>query len=375
MSYNIDTLLGVMVEADASDLYVSLGAYPMLSIKGKAVPLEREVITPEMIAELREQMLTERHKKIFAENNELDFIYSLAGLGRFRINFFKQRGSDAFVARRIVSEIKTLEELNLPPILADLSEKERGIILLIGSTGSGKSTTLAAMVDHRNSQKAGHILTIEDPIEFLHRHKKSIVNQREIGSDTWTYSNALKSALREAPDMLLLGEIRDQEAMEAALNFSETGHLVLSTLHATNASQTLQRIMSMFPPSQHEMIRMQLSQNLQGIIGQRLIPAVKGTRVAALEIMLSTARIRDLLLKGDMDMLRHTMEAGLSEGMITFDIALERLFRDGQISMDQALKFADRPTDIRVRLHAEDEELVTEFIELEKIEDDNENRN
>ncbi len=375
MSYNIDTLLGVMVEADASDLYVSLGAYPMLSIKGKAVPLEREVITPEMIAELREQMLTERHKKIFAENNELDFIYSLAGLGRFRINFFKQRGSDAFVARRIVSEIKTLEELNLPPILADLSEKERGIILLIGSTGSGKSTTLAAMVDHRNSQKAGHILTIEDPIEFLHRHKKSIVNQREIGSDTWTYSNALKSALREAPDMLLLGEIRDQEAMEAALNFSETGHLVLSTLHATNASQTLQRIMSMFPPSQHEMIRMQLSQNLQGIIGQRLIPTIKGARVAALEIMLSTARIRDLLLKGDMDMLRHTMEAGLSEGMITFDIALERLFRDGQISMDQALKFADRPTDIRVRLHAEDEELVTEFIELEKIEDDNENRN
>lgn len=370
MSYSINSLLGLMVEADASDLFVTLGAFPMLSIKGGTIPLEKEILTPDIIKELKDQLfVTDRLRQLYTENNEIDFTHSVPGMGRFRINFFKQRGSDAFVARRIISNIRSLEELNLPPILSQLAEEDRGIILVIGSTGSGKSTTLAAMVDHRNSVKSGHILTLEDPIEFLHRHKKSIVNQREIGSDTFTYARALKSALRQAPGMLLLGEIRDMESMEAALNFAETGHLVLTTLHATNASQTLQRIMSMFSPVQHEMIRMQLSQNLKAIVGQRLIPTIDGGRAAALEIMLSTGRIRDLLLKGDIDMLRHTMEAGLAEGMITFDIALERLFRSGEITMEQVLKFADRPTDLRVRLHAEDEELVTEKIELEEFDD------
>lgn len=369
MSYTINTLLGLMVEADASDLYVSLGAYPMLSIKGGTVPLEKEVLTPEMISALKAELFTDRLKKIYEEKNELDFTHSLPGVGRFRINFFKQRGSDAFVARRIVSEIKTLEELNLPPVLGSLAEEDRGIILVIGSTGSGKSTTLAAMVNHRNATKTGHILTIEDPIEFLHRHQKSVVNQREIGSDTFSYASALKSALREAPDMLLVGEIRDMESMQAALNFAETGHLVLSTLHATNASQTLQRIMSMFPANQHEMIRMQLSQNLKAIIGQRLIPTQDGGRVAAMEIMLSTARIRDLLLKGDINMLRHTMEAGLGEHMITFDISLERLYKAGKISFDQVMRNADRATDLKVRLHADDEPVFTERIEIEDVDE------
>ena len=238
--YTIKKLFKIMVEIKASDLFISVGSYPMLRVDGDTLPLEEERIMPPLMNELKNQILNEEQIKKYESESEIDFTYSYPGIGRFRVNFFRQRGSDAFVARQIINEIKTVAELNLPEVIEELSLVKRGLVLVVGATGSGKSTTLAAMVDYRNRSQSGHILTLEDPIEFLHQHNKSIVNQREIGQDSDSYDRALKSALREAPSLLLIGEIRDSETMRAALSFSETGHLVLSTLHANNASQTIE---------------------------------------------------------------------------------------------------------------------------------------
>jgi twitching motility protein PilU len=364
--YRIDELLTVMVEAKASDLYITLGAYPMLKISDQVLPLEKEKITPQIITSLTNEILTEDQKVQFLKQRELDFTYSVPGVGRFRVNFFRQRNSDAFVVRRIVSRILTVAELGLPQLIADLALTERGLIFVVGATGSGKSTTLAAMVDHCNSHKSGHILTLEDPIEFLHTHKKAIVNQREIGQDSTSYQAALKSALREAPSMLLIGEIRDKESMSAALNFAETGHVVLTTLHANNAYQTIERIMSFYETSEHEMVRLQLSQNLKAVIAQRLVPTVDGKRVAALEILLSTSRVRDLIHKGDLDLLRHTIETSTNEGMQLFDQHLYRLFKEGKISDETAIRFADRPTDLAMHIRARSEQTFKTAIRLKE---------
>jgi twitching motility protein PilU len=280
------------------------------------------------------------------------------------VNYFRQRGNDGFVIRKIETSIKSLDDLNLPVILKELSMKDRGLVLVVGATGSGKSTTLAAMIDQRNSNKSGHILTLEDPIEFLHEHKKSIINQREVGTDTDSYARALKSALREAPSVLLIGEIRDQESMQAALSFSETGHLVFSTLHATNAPQTIERVMSFYEQAQHDMIQMQLSQNLLAIVAQRLVPTVDGKRAAALEIMLTSARIRDLIQKGSFELLRQAIEHGTGEGMQLFDQALHKLYVDKRISEEMAYEYADQPTDLRLKIASQEERQAQLEIEL-----------
>jgi twitching motility protein PilU len=254
------------------------------------------------------------------------------------------------VIRRVKAEVSSLEELNLPDILKEITMSKRGLVLVVGATGSGKSTTLAAMVDYRNATESGHIITIEDPIEFVHRHKKSIVTQREVGFDTHSFQSALKNTLRQAPDVILIGEIRDTETMEAAVTFAETGHLCLGTLHSNNANQAIERIMNFFPLERHAQIYLQLSLNLRSIISQRLIPSLDGKRVAALEILMDTPRIRDLIKKGDVDILKEAMEQGVQEGCQTFDQALFVLYKQGQISLEQALINADSANNLRLKI-------------------------
>ena len=297
---NISNLFIKMAREDASDLYISVGSPPMMSVKGGLVPIGEGILTPEMTKKIAYAFMNEQQKEEFKENPEVNLAHSIAGLGRFRLNIFKQRGSCGIVIRRIKAKIMSIDELNLPDVLKETAMLERGLVLVTGATGSGKSTTLAAMIDHRNTNRDGHIVTIEDPLEFVHDHKKSIITQREIGMDTNSYHEALKSALRQAPTVLLVGEIRDRVTMEAAITFAETGHLVFSTLHSNNANQTLERILNFFPSDLHPMIYMQLSLNLKAVICQRLIPTVDGKgRAAALEIMLATPRISDLIHKGD----------------------------------------------------------------------------
>jgi len=362
--YTLQDLLSVMAEAEASDLYVSVGAFPMLKISGEVYPIEKEQLTAENLENLKNEMLNGDQLASYHKEKELDYTLSLAGVGRFRVNFFRQRGTDSFVVRSIVSKVKSLSELDLPDILAELSLKDRGLVLVVGSTGSGKSTTLAAMIDHRNSNKSGHILTLEDPIEFLHPHKKSLVNQREVGQDTHSYHKALKSALREAPSVLLVGEIRDREAMESALNFSETGHLVFSTLHATNTSQTIDRILSFYDRSEQDLAQMQLSQNLLAIVAQRLIPMENGKLTAALEIMVSTARIKDLIQKGSIDLLPQAIKSGTGEHMQLFDQALYKLYKSKKISEMTAIDSADHPTDIKLLISSTEQREPNQDISL-----------
>src|SRR5215813_1018753 len=275
---------------------------------------------------------------------------SLPGVSRFRVNVFRQRGSAGVVIRRVKAELSTLAELDLPDLLKEITMSKRGLVLVVGATGSGKSTTLAAMVDHRNATESGHIITIEDPIEFVHRHKKSIVTQREVGFDTHSFQSALKNTLRQAPDVILIGEIRDTETMEAAVTFAETGHLCLGTLHSNNANQAIERIMNFFPLERHAQIYLQLSLNLRSIISQRLIPSPDSKRVAALEILVDTPRVRDLIKKGDVDILKEPMEQGVQEGCQTFDQALFMLYKVGKISLDQALINADSANNLRLKI-------------------------
>jgi len=362
--YTLQDLLTVMVEADASDLYISVGAFPMVKISGEVYPIEKEKLNTENLLQLKAEMLNEEQLANYEAQKELDYTLSLAGVGRFRVNYFRQRGTDSFVVRQIVSKIKSLADLKLPPILSELALKERGLILVVGATGSGKSTTLAAMVDHRNAHKSGHILTLEDPIEFLHPHKMSVVNQREIGHDTDSYSKALKSALREAPSVLLVGEIRDHEAMQSALNFSETGHLVFSTLHATNTSQTIDRILSFYDRFEKDLAQMQLSQNLLAIVAQRLVPMENGKLTAALEILVSNARIRDLIQKGSVDLLTQAIRSGVSENMQLFDQALFKLYKEKKISEFTAIEFADHPTDLKLMISSTEQRQPNQEINL-----------
>jgi twitching motility protein PilU len=286
----------------------------------------------------------------YGENLEFNMAMSLPGVSRFRVNVFRQRGSAGMVIRRVKAEVSTLAELDLPDLLKEIAMSKRGLVLVVGATGSGKSTTLAAMVDHRNATESGHIITIEDPIEFVHRHKKSIVTQREVGFDTHSFQSALKNTLRQAPDVILIGEIRDTETMEAAVTFAETGHLCLGTLHSNNANQAIERIMNFFPLERHAQIYLQLSLNLRSIISQRLIPSPDGKRVAALEILVDTPRVRDLVKKGDVDILKEAMEQGVQEGCQTFDQALFMLYKVGKISLDQALINADSANNLRLKI-------------------------
>ena len=351
----IEPLLERILELDASDLYLTVGSPPVFRVEGVSNPADGPPLSPEDTAALAEEAMSDpRQREDFARLKEMNLALSVSGRGRFRCNVFQQRNSVGLVIRQIKLRVPTLEELGLPTVLQDISLTKRGLVLVTGATGSGKSTTLAAMIDYRNATTAGHIISIEDPIEFMHRHKKSIVNQREVGFDTLSFHDALRNTLRQAPDVILIGEVRDEITMEAAITFAETGHLCLATLHSNNANQTIERIINFFPSARHNQIYLQLSLNLKGIISQRLVPGIDGKRVAALEILLDTPRVKDLIKKGEADTLKEALEQGTNEGCQTFDESLFRLARDGRISGEEALAHADSANNLRLRLRNEE---------------------
>ena len=347
---NIEDFFRKMVEIEASDLYLTVAKPPMYRTEGKIEVGGDHPFTPEELGDIAQAIMNDKQKKEFAETMEMNMAMSLPAVSRFRVNIFQQRGSVGMVIRRIKADVLSVEQMGLPPILGDIVMTKRGLVLVVGATGSGKSTSLAAMIDHRNTHEAGHIITIEDPIEFVHRHKRSIITQREVGFDTHSFQAALKNTLRQAPDVILIGEIRDTETMEAAITFAETGHLCLGTLHSNNANQAIERIMNFFPSERHPQIYLQLSLNLRSIVSQRLIPSVEGKRVAALEILMDTPRIKDLIKKGEVDTLKQAMEQGIQEGCQTFDQALFALYRDGIINLDQALINADSANNLRLKI-------------------------
>lgn len=350
---DITDFLKLMVDKDASDLFFSTGAPVNIKIEGNLAPIGSTTLAPGQVQKIAYSMMSDKQIKLFEEEQELDMAISVNKVGRFRVNVFRQRGEVAVVIRYIKGVIPSFEELQLPPLLKNLIMLPRGLILVVGATGSGKSTTLAAMIDHRNLTSTGHILTIEDPIEYLHVHKRSIVNQREIGLDTRSYVSALKRAMREAPDVILIGEIRDRETMEQAMTYAETGHLCLSTLHATNANQTLERIINFFPETAHRQLLRDLSLNLRGVISQRLIRGKAGKRVPAVEIMLNTPYIADLIQKAEIGTLKDVMEQNTNSGMQTFDHALLQLYASGKISEEEMLHNADsrHNLSLKLRLH------------------------
>ncbi|MGH7827129.1 MAG: PilT/PilU family type 4a pilus ATPase [Candidatus Binatia bacterium] len=349
-SAEVEQFLKNMVETEASDLYLTVARPSMYRIDGKIKPVGDRSFTPETLETLARSMMADWQAKEFEEKLELNFAVSLPGVSRFRVNVLRQRGSVAIVIRRVKAEVDSLDELGIPRILGEIAMSKRGLALVVGATGSGKSTTLAAMVDHRNATENGHIITIEDPIEFVHRHKKSIITQREVGFDTHSFQAALKNTLRQAPDVILIGEIRDTETMEAAITFAETGHLCLGTLHSNNANQAIERIMNFFSPERHAQIYLQLSLNLRSIISQRLIPSVNGKRVVALEILLDTPRIKELIKRGHVDTLKEGMEQGIQEGCQTFDHALFQMYKEGKITVQQALVNADSANNLRLKI-------------------------
>jgi len=339
-----------MVESGASDLYLTVDSPPMLRIEGVTEPIGSEPLKPANVEALANSLMSERQRLTFDEKLEMNLAIASERSGRFRINVFRQRGALAVVIRQIKTKVPTLDDLALPPILKTLALSRRGLILVTGAAGSGKSTTQAAMLDYRNETTCGHILTVEDPIEFVHTHKKCIVNQREIGFDTVSFNEALRNTLRQAPDVILIGEVRDLETMEAAVTFSETGHLCLATLHSNNANQAIERVLNFFPPFRHPEIYLQLSLNLRGIISQRLVPGVDGKRVAALEILLDTPWTRELIKKGQIETLKEAMESSSQEGGQTFDQSLFNLYAEGRISAEQALANADSANNVRIRI-------------------------
>jgi twitching motility protein PilU len=343
--------LKIMVEKDGSDLYLTTGAPPSAKFHGKLKPLDTETLDVNQVKEIAYSIMTEEQIHDFERKPEMNLALSEQGIGRFRVNIFKQRNQVSMVVRNIKTEIPQIKDLGLPPILPKMMMSKRGLILFVGATGSGKSTSLAALIDFRNQHSAGHIITIEDPIEFVHNHKKSIINQREIGVDTDCYEDALKNTLRQAPDLILIGEIRDRETMEYALAFAETGHLAISTLHANSANQALDRIINFFPEERRDQLLTDLSLNLRAFVSQRLVPTIDKKRVAAFEIMIGTSTVSDLIKRGEVEMLKEIMEKSETLGMQTFDSALFKLYKTGQISIDEALKNADSENNLRLRIN------------------------
>jgi twitching motility protein PilU len=350
-------LLRTMVEKDGSDLFITAGAVPSIKVDGEMKPLSNQSLNPQHTQVLVSSIMNDKQRAEFEETQECNFAISLPGLSRFRVNAFTQRGSVGVVLRVIRSDIPQFEELNLPPVLQEIAMTKRGLVIFVGATGSGKSTSLAAMIGYRNQNSYGHIITIEDPIEFVHNHGNCIVMQREVGVDTDSFETALKNTLRQAPDVILIGEIRARETMEHAIAFAETGHLCLSTLHANNTNQALDRIINFFPEERRQQLLMDLSLNLKSLISQRLIPTVSGTgRVAAVEIMINSPLMADLIFKGEVQEMKDLMTRSTELGMQTFDQALFDLYESGQIKYEDALRNADSVNDLRLRFKLESKE-------------------
>lgn len=338
----------------ASDLYLTVGSAPMLRIDNRLEEIRPEPLTSDEVLEIINVVFTPRQRRDFDTKMELNSSLDMGEHGRFRINAMRQRQCPALVIRRIISNIPNFKELNLPPMMGQLATLKRGLVLLTGMTGSGKSTTLASMIDYRNARENGHIVTIEDPIEYFHEHKKSIISQREIGVDTESYAIALKNVLRQRPDVILVGEIRDREVMEQALLVAETGHLCLATLHTTNTYQAIDRIIGFFPEEYASQIRLNLSLNLKAIVSQRLVPDKAGSMRLAIEVMLNQGLVKDLVHEGKITKIKDVMEQNVSHGMCTFDQSLFDLYAQGVITEEVALTYADMPGDLRIKLKQQD---------------------
>jgi twitching motility protein PilU len=348
---NVKPLFKLMVEKKASDLFFSPYTPAKIKIDGKIMPVNKLEMTPRMVKQAALELMDESQLEEFSRELEIDFAISEPGLGRFRVNVFHQRGNVAMVLRYITAELPTLEELGMPQQIKDLVMLRRGLILMVGATGCGKSTTLAAMINHRNEKTSSHIITIEDPIEFLHKNKQSIVNQREVGLDTKSYGRALKSAMRAAPDVILIGEVRDRESMQSALDMAGTGHLVVGTLHANNAAEALDRIINLFPQAQHSQIFMDLAHYLRAILSQRLVRGRNGKLVAAVELMLNTPHIKDLILKGDISAVKEAHKESAEQGIQNFDDALLDLYKAGSITLEEAMTHADSRANLEAKIN------------------------
>ena len=350
LQVTFEDCLKILVEEEGSDLYYSTGAPPSAKFFGTLRKLSDVRMAPGEIEELANSIMDPTQQEQFGHSPEMNLAISRSGLGRFRVNIFKQRNQVSMVIRRLGTDLPSYKDLGLPETLIQLITQKRGFILFVGGTGSGKSTSLAAMIDYRNENTEGHIITIEDPIEFTHNHKNCIVNQREVGSDTDSFEDALANTLRQAPDVILIGEIRHRETMEHALAFAETGHLCVSTLHANSANQAMDRIINFFPEERHAQLLQDLSLNMRAIISQRLIPTLDGKRAAAIEVLIGTPRAADLIAKGEVSELKELMEKSEEQGMQTFDRALYKLYKEGKISLEEALKNADSRNNLRLKI-------------------------
>jgi twitching motility protein PilU len=339
-------VLKLMAEKQASDLFISAGMPISIKILGTIMPVNADVLDPETVKKIAYEMMSEKEQQDFEQTWEMNFSFPVPEVGRFRVNVFRQRGHVALVIRYLRSQTPGLEVLRLPSILKDLIMEKRGLVLVVGATGSGKSTTLAAMIEHRNNTRGGHILTIEDPIEFVFKHNRSVINQREVGLDTKSYGSALVNAMREAPDILMIGESRDRETLQQALLYAQTGHLCLSTLHANNSYHALNRIINFFPYDARPALLNDLAVCLKAIISQRLVKAVDGSQVAAVEVLLNSKHIQELIVKGEMDQIKEAIEKSLSPGSVSFEQALFKLYAEGRITRDEALRNSDSATNL-----------------------------
>lgn len=342
--------LKVLSAEKGSDLYLSTGAPPCAMLRGQLTPIGSDILQPGEIRDIAFEFMDETQRDEFERELEMNLALSVSGYGRFRVNIFLQRNEVAIVARNIVADIPDWHSLHLPTVLTDVVMRKRGLVLLVGPSGAGKSTSLAALIDYRNSNSSGHIVTIEDPVEYVHCHKKSIVNQREVGVDTRNWHNGLKNALRQSPDVIFIGEIRDRETMEHALSFAETGHLCISTLPANNVSQALDRIVNFFPDFQRPQLLQDLALNLQCVAAQKLLPAADGQRCAAVEVLLATPAVQELIASGDFEKLKEVMDKSGNIGMQTFDAALFALLQEGRITEEEALRSADSASNIRLKI-------------------------
>ena len=372
-----EKLLRLMVEKGGSDLFITAGVPPSMKVNGRILPVTKNPMAPEQTRETVLSVMNEQQRRELAETHECNFAISARGVGRFRVSAFYQRNLIGMVLRRIETQIPTFEELSLPDVLKQLSMTKRGLVLFVGATGAGKSTSLAAMIGHRNKNSQGHIISIEDPIEFIHQHQGCIVTQREVGIDTESYEVALKNTLRQAPDVIMIGEVRTRETMDYAVAFAETGHLCLATLHANNANQALDRIIHFFPSDRHEQVWMDLSLNLKAIVAQQLVPTADGkSRRAVIEVLINTPLAADLIRKGEVHELKPLMKRSTEQGMQTFDQALYQLYSNGEITYEDALAHADSANDLRLMIKlgsetdAEHLGSLTQSLSLERHEED-----